>query len=209
MKKLLPLLAIALIGNSCFAQANGTIVGFSVNPTNPTPTDNIEIFVDLSFPNGGCELDNSNFGINGNTIGANAHHCVGLLAVICPNTDTFQIGQLSAGTYTFDFTLTSGAGFPSCSPGIVPDDNDQFQFTVSNTVGIKEESNNEIDFYPNPSKGLIQFSQATESVTRVENLHGQTVCLIPAKSRNFNIDFLPSGIYFSVNDKSKSKLIKR
>lgn len=208
MKAIFTLAAIALLANSCFSQ-NGTIIGFSINPTNPTPTDDIEIYVDLSFFSGGCELDNSNFGINGDIIVANAHHCVGLLAVICPNTDTFQIGQLPVGTYTFDFTLTSGAGFPSCSPGIVPDDNDQFQFTVSSTVGIIEEQNRKLDFYPNPSEGFIQFSQPTESVIRVNNIQGQSVYSIPANSKTFNIEFLPSGIYFLESDKSKSKLVKR
>ena len=64
---------------------------------------------------------------------ASAQHCLGVLASICNITDTFVILPLSAGTYTFDLTLTSGFGGPPCNAGGSVDDNQNFQFTVSST----------------------------------------------------------------------------
>lgn len=207
MKAFFTLAAIALLANSCFSQ-NGTIIGFSINPTNPTPTDDIEIYVDLSFFSGGCELDNSNFGINGDIIVANAHHCVGLLAVICPNTDTFQIGQLPVGTYTFDFTLTSGAGFPSCSPGIVPDDNDQFQFTVSSTVGVNEVDRNTQILYPNPVNETLNLTVPTSSQTEVIDLTGKRVLSIPYGTKSIDVSSLAPGVYYLKSEGRSLRFLK-
>ncbi len=147
MKTIFTIFLFAIFSIQLFAQ--GTITGISVVPSNPTVADNIEIHVDVMFTSSDCQPDNQSHSVNGTTISASALHCVGMLTAICNTTDVFQIGQLPAGNYTFDFTLSSGFGGAGCSPGFVPDDNNQLQFSVSGTVGVDEVSFDESIAYPN------------------------------------------------------------
>lgn len=189
--------------------AQGTIVGFSVNPPNPTVADEVEVYVDVSFPSGGCELDDQNFGLNGTSITASAHHCVGLLTVICNTTDTFAIGQLPAGNYTFDLTLTSGSGGPGCTPGIVPDDNDQFQFTVSPSVGIDEVEELHGFIYPNPFKDEIQLKRPLQSEAVITDLNGRTVRTIQPGIQTIDVTSLPPAVYIFRYRNTASRLLKK
>ncbi|MBC8266148.1 MAG: T9SS type A sorting domain-containing protein [Flavobacteriales bacterium] len=139
MKKLLFLSLNIFISLGVTAQGTtqGTIGIFQWAPLQPTTNDTVFIFADVQFSSSDCELLSSSSSVVGNTIMANAHHCLGLLTAMCYTTDTFVVPPLAAGTYTFDLTLTSGfgsgPGTPPCTPGIVPDDNQDFQFTVSST----------------------------------------------------------------------------
>ena len=67
---------------------------------------------------------------------------MGMLTAICNTTDTFEFNPLSAGTYIFDLTLSSGFSGPPCTAGIVPDDYDTITFYVSPSVGIEEHTTN-------------------------------------------------------------------
>tara|TARA_B110000046_G_scaffold129427_1_gene135907 strand:+ start:306 stop:734 length:429 start_codon:yes stop_codon:yes gene_type:complete len=88
----------------------------------------------------GCPLDMKSHSVLGNNIVASTQHCIGIAAAICNTTDTFKLNPLAVGTYTFDLTLSSGAGGPPCTAGIVADDNDVITFNVDNSVGIEEQT---------------------------------------------------------------------
>lgn len=177
------------------ANAQGTITAISIQPANPTVNDQIEILVDLQFPYSGCDADYQGHSLQGSTIIASAHHCVGMLAAICNTTDTFQIGQLPAGNYTFDMTLSSGFGGPGCSPGIVPDDSDQLQFTVSGSVGIIDPRTTELSVYPNPTSDFLKVGNTNASF-RILSTDGKQVWqgTIP-NSGVLDIRSLPIGLY--------------
>ena len=129
--QLLTLLVVIFITSNIYSQ--GTIGTFQISPFQPTTNDTIYVFADVQFPFSDCQLDPNNLlhSVTGNSIMASAHHCLGILTSICNITDTFVILPLAAGTYTFDLTLTSGFGGPPCTAGIIPDDNQDFQFIVS------------------------------------------------------------------------------
>jgi hypothetical protein len=149
MKKLFSTLFSLGMFASAFSQ--GQIISITTNPTNPTTNDFVEVYVELMFTSGGCDVDNQGLSTIGLTTTASAHHCVGMLAVICDVTDTFDLGYLQAGNHTFNLTLSSGSGGPGCSPGIVPDDTGSFNFTVTQALGIEDPANNtKVTFYPNP-----------------------------------------------------------
>ncbi len=144
------------------AQFNN-ILGLTVSPANPTTNDTITIYADLSFPSSGCDLDQATIYQNGNDFMATSHHCVGMALAICNIQDTFKINPLSAGTYNFLLTLTSGSGPMPCTPGIVPDDADTLTFEVVQFNGIpSNELENHINLYPNPASDQfrIEFSNA-------------------------------------------------
>lgn len=133
------------------AISQGQIISITTNPTNPTTNDFVEVYVELMFTSGGCNVDSQGHNTLGLTTTASARHCVGMLAVICDVTDTFDLGYLQAGNHTFNFTLSSGSGGPGCSPGVVPDDTDNLSFTVTQALGIEDPANNtKVTFYPNP-----------------------------------------------------------
>ena len=136
MKKLLLILFfLPIIG---FAQTFGSISSLTISPVNPNNTDTVYIYADLFLSTSDCPLDFKSHSILGNNIVASTKHCLGMLTAICLTTDTFKLNPLAIGTYTFDLTLSSGFGIPTCTAGILPDDNDVISFNIVNSVGIKE-----------------------------------------------------------------------
>tara|TARA_R110000868_G_scaffold191240_1_gene435414 strand:+ start:1045 stop:1668 length:624 start_codon:yes stop_codon:yes gene_type:complete len=188
--------------------AQGTITGISISPPNPTVSDQVEIHVGVQFNSGNCELDNQGHNTNGFAVSGYAHHCVGLLTVICPTTDTFQLGQLPAGDYTFNFSLTSGFGEPSCSPGIVVDDVGQFQFTVSSPVGIDEISLDPNFAYPNPVSDILFLKKSLNQLAFITDIRGVEIIKIPAVSNQVDLSHLPNGIYLLHTESNWFRFVK-
>jgi hypothetical protein len=138
MKKLLLiLLCFPMIG---FGQMLGSISSLTISPVNPNNTDTVYVYAELLFTSSGCPLDMKSHSVSGNNIVASTQHCIGIAAAICNTTDTFKLNPLSVGTYTFNLTLSSGAGGPPCTAGIIADDNDIITFNVVNSVGIAEQT---------------------------------------------------------------------
>jgi hypothetical protein len=186
----------------------GMISSISVVPANPTVADNIEIHVAVQFTSSDCQPDNQGYFVNGTNISASALHCVGMLTAICNTTDVFEIGQLPAGNYTFDFTLSSGFGGPGCSPGFVPDDNDQFQFTVSGAVGISEVSFDESIAYPNPTTGMIFLKTPSSELGYLTTLSGKTILELSIGTKEVNLSELPSGVYILTVGNARTRILK-
>jgi hypothetical protein len=153
MKNLLLTLASFLLSLNLFSQ--GQIISFTIDPLNPTTNDFVKVYVDITFTSGGCDVDNQSHSTLGNNSTASAHHCVGMLTVICDVRDTFDLGYLQAGNHQFNFTLSSGFGGPGCSPGVVPDDSDNFNFSVVQALSVEDPTHNEnVTLYPNPMSDL-------------------------------------------------------
>jgi len=145
------LLSIFLFFISMESFSQGQIISITIDPPSPTTADSVTVYVDLQFSSGSCFPDSQSHSTNGNNTSATSHHCLGMLTVICPYTDTFELGYLQAGVHQFDFILTSGGAPSPCTPGIVPDDQDSLTFTVSSGVGISESHlDNQVQIFPNP-----------------------------------------------------------
>lgn len=201
--------AFALLITSVFGFSQGTITAIHVSPPNPTINDEVSILVDVQFNYGGCEVDNQGFGTSGNTITAYAHHCIGLLTVICETTDTFEVGYLAAGSYTFDFSLSSGQGGPGCSPGIVIDDSDQIQFSVSNSVGVDEIENLQKFAFPNPTTGVLNFPNALSETALITDLSGRIVSETPSGTSSIDISNFSNGVYVFRYKDSAIRILKQ
>lgn len=169
------LLIILLFGFQTQAQIIGTI--YSI-PPNPTTADDIYMLVDCQFNSGGCSAHTQGHGfITSDTIGAWALHCLGPLAVICNYTDTFHLGMLPAGNYTFAFHIDEGFGGPPCTPGFNPGPNAWYSFTVSLPTSQKEIEKEKFNIYPNPaSKELrIQNSEFRIETVKIYNILGEEI----------------------------------
>lgn len=115
---------------SCVPLFSQVIDSSVVNPANPGINDTIKIYTYLRFNYGSC-AGSANFTVSGNTISASSVHCIGMLAFICHDVDTIILNPPhTAGNYTYIYTLSSGAGPPPCTPGIIPDDNDTLNFSI-------------------------------------------------------------------------------
>lgn len=201
------LLLLFFLATNSFAQ--GTIQSITVSPENPTINDDVSIYVDVQFNSGDCAVDDQGLGLNGTDIAAYAHHCTGALTVICNTTDTFELGQLAAGAYTFDFTLTSGFGGPGCSPGFIPDDDDQLQFVVSTNVGIDELAISEDFVFPNPVEDVLNLRKSLSVPLTITNISGQTILKVPIGETRLDVSGLKPGLYFLKSDFGKTRFIKR
>lgn len=203
MKKFYCTLLFVGIFGSAFSQ--GQIMTITVDPANPTTNDLVTVYVDLMFNSGDCALDHKGNSTTGNTTTAYSMHCTGMLTVMCHVTDTFDLGYLQAGNHTFNFTLSSGSGGPGCSPGIVPDDTDNLNFTVTSALGLEDLSGNtRVSFYPNPMNDFatIKINGYVESENlRLEILDAAGRVVVTKESISSNEILiesknLESGIYF-------------
>lgn len=137
------------------------IQSLNVNPTYPTTNDSITINALCQFPYGGCDIKYQQQFVNGNSLYGQAMHCLGMLAVICDETDVFKFAPLPAGNYTFHFQLDAAQAMPPCIPGIVPGPTDSVSFVVINANSLPENSNMAINiFYANNQLQL--FSNTNE-----------------------------------------------
>jgi hypothetical protein len=147
-------------------------------PANPTTSDFVYMLVDCQFTSSGCgaHTQGQSF-ITANSIGAWALHCLGPLATICNYTDTFPLGILPAGNYTFSFQLDEGFGGPPCTPGIVAGPSDSYNFTVSVPTSEAELEENTFTVYPNPAAEELRIKNAELKIDGVEiyNTHGEKV----------------------------------
>lgn len=204
MKKLYTFFLGAAFTANVYSQ--GQITGFTVDPVSPTTTDNVFIYVDVMFTSGGCDLDGQGSSTTGSTTTGYAHHCVGMLTVICTATDTFNLGMLPAGPHTFNMTLSSSSGGPPCPPAILPDDIDSVTFTVTTATSISSVQNvaDLISIYPNPvsSTATILITEKLKlknGELKIMDAMGKNVRTISAIHTNeilLNKEELPAGIYF-------------
>lgn len=189
--------------------AQGAILGFTLVPPFPTDQDNVEIHVDLEFNSGDCAVENQSHYVNGTSINADALHCLGMLTYICNNTNIFQLGQLAVGDYTFDFTLSSGFGGSGCTPGFAPDDNQQFQFSVSTSVGMNELDTDSDLIYPNPASDVLFFKTPLTKAATITDVQGHVVMVISKGENTVEIAQLSAGMYFIKLGQKQFKLMKR
>lgn len=198
-----------LLLSLCFSvagSAQGNINSYTVFPANPTTNDTVYVYVDSWFSSGGCPLDNLYHGLSGTTITATAHHCIGLLTVICNATDTFKIDPLPAGTYDFNMTLTSGSGPMPCTPGIAPDDMGTTSFTVSQAVGIPEFDLASLKL-ENPVSGELNFGKPLVEELQLFDITGKLTKKIKAGETRVNLEALNTGIYFLRSSTGVRKLV--
>ena len=107
-----------------------TINSLNIFPQNPSEKDSIYITVNSTFSSSSCDTSSNYLSLNNNTISASSIHCLGMASALCDATDTFLIGGLTAGSYTFIINVNQGF-LPSCTPGIVPGPTDTLNFNVS------------------------------------------------------------------------------
>ncbi len=203
MKNIYTLTIGILFSLNTFAQ--GTIMGFSIDPPAPTTADIVKVYVGVQFTSMSCNLDNQGHSTTGSSTSAYAHHCLGMLTAMCNTIDTFNLGMLPAGPHLFDLTLTSGSGGPPCTPGIVPDDQRNTTFTVTLATGISNHNqSSNINIFPNPihTTATIQINEQLKfknAEMKIMDVTGRVVKTISAIQNNefsFDRDKLSDGIYF-------------
>ncbi|NOG58025.1 MAG: hypothetical protein HND54_09855 [Bacteroidetes bacterium] len=75
------------------------IIQLRIVPVNPTVADSVMLIADLQFSSSACLLDSKSHSVNGNSIVASTHYCIGIAAAICNTIDTFHLGKLNPGNY--------------------------------------------------------------------------------------------------------------
>ena len=199
-----------------------TINSITISPANPTEDDTITILANCMFSTAPCDLFTSSFGVNGNIISASALHCVGMLTVMCYETDTFIISPLNYGQYTFIFNLNEGGAPAPCTPGIAPGPTDSISFQVSITTSVSDEKNvttsyEQFELYPNPTANNINFNithnfnSDKKYKLNIYSSNGSVVCSHMVREKRGTLCLeLDSGIYYAFLEAAniKTKPIK-
>ncbi|HLG34684.1 MAG TPA: T9SS type A sorting domain-containing protein [Bacteroidia bacterium] len=210
MKKILLFLLIFIFSGARAQWINS----LTVSPANPTTDDLIYVFADCDFTAGSCDQHTQGFSIAGNNIGAWALHCVGMLTVICPYTDTFALGTLPAGIYTFTFQLDQGSLPSPCTPGIVPGPSASFSFTVTFPTSVQQHSvDGMFSFFPNPAEEKITIINKTheQMPLKIFDVAGKIIMekILSAGSDELYVRDLKPGIYFLECGNSRFKFIRQ
>lgn len=178
------------------------IQNLRVEPPQPVAGDTVRVLADVLFQSGDCVEKSLFLNQTGSfRYEATALHCLGLLTVICYDTDTFALGSLPAGAYRFVYEVNAGFGPSPCTPGIIPGSADSIDFTVSPATGSTELQGTPESFvFPNPTSGNVWVSglQAGESTYfSLTGLSGNAIFVRGECMFNEPIDLeaLPSGVY--------------
>jgi hypothetical protein len=176
------------------------IKSINVIPPNPTINDNIMIVADMDFTSGSCDEATSGHVINGNTIQAFTLHCTGMLTFICNDLDTFLIGNLPAGNYSFQLQVDEGSLPSPCTPGINPGPSSTINFTVSGASGLPSMPDQKSDMYYQYSSNSLIFknNKLTDGYLELINMNGQMI--MKTQLNRVSIVALPklsSGIYMA------------
>lgn len=199
MKIFFSLLPLLLLANNSSAQWYGNFDSVKIVPANPTDQDTIRFIGFETFPSGGCDLDNFNISVIGSNVEIDLAHCLGMLTVICKDTDSISFGPIPIGTYILTCRLSIG-GSPPCDSQ-APIDTSQISFTVLgsnkvddpflNQTGIRiyyDSYNEEIrtEFSGKSGWFELKLSDLTGSVIRKEILR---------RNNNAASLVIPKGIY--------------
>lgn len=178
------------------------ILGLSAYPQNPTTNDPVQIIAHVGFPSGDCIEKTLSFTTNQNSIQANALHCLGLATFICYDYDTFNLGTLNAGSYTFHFQLDAGQGMMPCTPGINPGPLDSLSFTVTTPTALTEIADFPVELFPIPSSGYFEIKSdmsTFEKLTEITvfQLNGKIMRTFsnPQPGEQFRTHGLAAGCY--------------
>lgn len=212
MKKLYMLLLLSFLAATTFA---GTIVNFTVEPLNPMTSDSVIVYVTVEFSQSQCNNKVISFSTTADSSNASSLHCLGQIITNCTSIDTFKLGTLMAGNHHFTYTLNSGIGDSACTPGLLPDDVQSFNFTVSTPLGTKKNTNlKPSSVYPNPfsQNAIIKIDQTVRlehAVLKILNPLGtivETVANINNNEIMLQRKNIPQGIYFYVLSENEKEI---
>jgi len=185
------------------------INNMSIYPANPTTNDSVYLIASCYFQSGTCNQKTLNYSIINEYIDCDALHCVGMLAYICYDEDTFSVGKLPAGNYIYRYTVNAGFGFNPCTPGIVAGPMDSLSFTVTSASGINNYLYQELVIGPNPCSEFIElkcFNNEEKQISIID-MTGK-ICRQEIKTGNqirIITEDIASGIYL-LQVKSKSTI---
>lgn len=187
-----------------------------IEPAQPVSTSSVSLIADVAFPSGDCFEKSVFFSQTGpNRYEVSSIHCLGLLTVVCYDSDTIDFGLLPPGNYRVIYHVDAGFGPLPCTPGIVPGPTDSIDFTVNTASGIEEMNNDPFVIYPNPSGSSGDFSIQNNSSIQPEQLSifgmdGRLLfqSRLKENQNQWKLSFLPDGIY-QVIVKSHSGSIHR
>jgi len=171
-------------------------------PAAPTELDTIYFYANVDFPSGPCDDKTMYSGVTSPYLYGGALHCLGPLAFICNDNDTFKFDPLPAGNYTFIYQVDAGGGPSPCTPGIVPGPNDSINFTVFPVVNLDEiNSDSKFQLFPNPANDftvlIIRNSISDKNLKiKILQFNGKLVQEVTIK-KNMRIDTsgFENGIY--------------
>jgi hypothetical protein len=173
MKK--PLISISFLLITFFANAQ-YILNIYTEPSNPTVNDSIVVFANVSFPSGGCDNKAQFLSVVAGGFTGHDLHCLGPLSYICNTTDTFPLGFLATGNYTFVYSVDAGYGFPGCTPGIVAGPVDTLHFSVSAVTGINSLKSVNADlFYSNNELHILLKGNRAHCTLYIYSVDGRLI----------------------------------
>lgn len=203
MKKLTLSIGAAFFAIAAFAQQ---VTSITIIPSPATASDNLQAVVTTVYPGGPCSFVSAfPKTMSNDTVIFDAIYCFESDGPEqCAVTDTFDIGQLTEGTYVVRFRLTSTAQGGPCGMQSYQLRDIEFQsFTVGQgTVGISGTSKQQVQLYPNPVQDNVFFSfenHASGAEVRILDMKGKLVkTALFSKGDEVALDIseLPANLYF-------------
>lgn len=188
MKKILPLLVwLPLLAHTQL------IYTPTVLPVQPTTGDSITVIVKTMTPYLGHKLSRTFTISKTGMINIDICNFSGMPAAIQYYTDTFEVGQLSAGAWSVQVNYSISSNGGACTSQSVL----THSFTVQNVTGTRQAEASAVRIYPNPAQDLLYVSGETSGNYIIYDVYGR--CWIRGKRSagvaTVDVSSLPNGLY--------------
>jgi len=196
---ILPFIICCFAITSVGAQSYFYIDNLSVGPTQPTPSDNIQLDINGNFADPLCYVVNSSVTVTGNVINVtiNAARASGMtMQVLVPHDMSLSIGQLAVGTYTINIQGSN----------IYTGNSSSLSVTVAHWTTNSNNGGYTMNVYPNPTTGFLKVAvdDVEEDLSlEIYNGIGQQLWR-QAYAPQIDCTDLPQGVYYMRLRKGKA-----
>ncbi len=202
MKKFIFLIILLTTTELSISQNCGTILSHSVIPTTVTAGNPTCVNASV-YCNSNLIFDHYTVNQTGNAYTIDAFYCAGLLTVITTTNDSFPLGNMVAGNYTYQFNVfTSYQAMSGSCTNFTITDQDSGSFSVSPATSLADINNDAFLVFPNPANEIVIIKATNKKINMIELLDafGKVVLSDSETETEDTIEFttsrLSAGMYF-------------
>lgn len=177
----------------------------TIVPALPTTNDSAYIIIKTMTPNLGHKLTRTATISKTGLVTIDICNYSGMPTAIQHYTDTFEVGQLSAGAWSLQVNYSISSNGGACTTQSVSENS----FTVQNVTGIRNIHAADVSVYLNPATNVLFINADINGRFDLYDICGRRVLQSVKRTERLSVDLghLPPGLYTLCNDTRRWKVM--